>query len=342
VRLSPDLADVGGVVGYESGFGGQSQIQFSDLLGNHHLGVGIGIYGSLRDSDLYVAYSNRSRRTSWSVAGFQFRKRYGVLGSLRSADIEHQTYRGVRATASRPFSKFTRIEGSLQAAGVEGRFYLGETAAQADADSSIETLRSFVGPGVAWVQDSAIYGLSGPIGGRRFRVGLEGAVGEIRYTTLEADLRQYWNLRKWYAFAVRGYAVTSRGSTPQTAYLGGAQSLRGYDYGALVGNHALLATAEFRFPLVRHLALGWPLPLEMGPVQGVLFADAATAWDDRAFVTSRAVREEQPGKRPQAALGFGMRFNLGYLVLKLDWAQRFDTGTGARSPGSSVALGTDF
>ena len=33
-RLSPDLSSVGGVASYEAGFGGQSQIHFSDLLGD--------------------------------------------------------------------------------------------------------------------------------------------------------------------------------------------------------------------------------------------------------------------------------------------------------------------
>jgi hypothetical protein len=40
--------------------------------------------------------------------------------------------------------------------------------------------------------------------------------------------------------------------------------------------------------------------------------------------------------------GLGVRVNLGAMVFKVDWAQLYDTGTGRRSSGSSVALGTDF
>jgi outer membrane protein assembly factor BamA len=341
-RLSPDLSNVGGVVGYESGVGGQSQLHFSDLLGNHNLSVGFGIYGSLKDSDLYLSYLNRSRRINYALSAFQFKKRYGVLGSNQSVDVEHQTYRGVQVAAIRPFDKFARLEASLQVAGVAGRFFLGQTAGEAQNDPSIEEMRSFVGPGIAYVQDSALFGFTGPIKGRRVRLSLESAIGEIRYATLEADVRQYWNLYKWYAVAARMYAATSHGSTPQTLYLGGAQSLRGYDYGALVGNHALLGSLEFRFPMVRHLALGWPLPIEIGNVQGVIFGDAATAWDEDTFKTSRAVRGERVGRAPQMSYGVGMRVNLGYMVLKLDWAQRYDSGTGKRSPGANVSLGADF
>jgi len=104
----------------------------------------------------------------------------------------------------------------------------------------------------------------------------------------------------------------------------------------------LLASVEFRFPLLRHLGLGWPLPLEFGEVQGVLFADAATAWDQQIFRTTRALDGMDTGRRGLLSSGLGMRVNLGAVVLKVDWAQLYDTGTGRRSTGSSVALGTDF
>lgn len=342
VRLTPDLSQVGGVVGYETGFGGQSQLHFSDLLGNHNLALGFGIYGSIQDSDLYVSYLNRSQRINYALSAFQFKKRYGLVGSRSSATTERQTYRGVQATAIRPFDKFRRIEATLQFSGVGGRFYLGETAADAAAEPLSQQVRTFVGPGLAYVHDSALFGPTGPIKGRRLRLSAETAIGQIQFATLEADLRQYWHLYRWYAIAGRLYAATSRGDTPQTFYLGGGQTLRGYDYGTLVGNNALLASLEFRFPLVRHLALGWPLPLELGNVQGVLFADAASAWDEQAFRTSRAIRSQGADRAPLVSLGFGTRLNLGYLVLKLDWAQRYDTGTGERSNGANVTLGADF
>jgi len=341
-RLAPDLSQVGGVASFEAGFGGQSQLQLSDLLGNHHVGVGLGVYGSLKDSDLYLSYLNRSGRISWSVSGFQFRKRYGVLGNRQSVEIEHQTYRGVQLAAFRPFDRFSRLEATVQAAGVAGRFFLGETAQQATDDPTIREVRAFAGPGLAYVFDSAMWGMTGPIKGRRMRLSADAAFGQIHYATFEADLRQYWNLRKWYTVAARMYAATSHGDTPQTLYLGGSSTLRGYDYGALVGNHALLGSVEFRFPLVRHLALGWPLPLEFGHIQGVLFGDAATAWDDDAFRTSRAVRGEPTGRAPQASAGLGVRVGLGAMVLKFDWARCWDTGAGKATSGSNVALGFDF
>jgi len=341
-KLSPDLSSLGGVVGYDAGIAGQSRLQFSDLLGNHTLTVGLGIYGSIKESDLYLSWLDRSGRLNYSLSAFQFRRRYGILGRGFDVSSSPQTYRGVQIAAMRPFDRFRRIEASLRVAGVQGRFFLGETVDQAANDPSIESMRTFLGPGIAYVVDSAMWGYTGPIKGRRMRLSLEGGIGQIQYATLEADIRQYWNIDRWYTFATRLYASTSHGPSPQTVYLGGAQSLRGYDYGTLIGTNAFLGSVEFRFPMLRHLALGWPLPLEFGQVQGVLFADAATAWDDQLFVTSRALTGMRSGRRGLISSGLGVRLNLGAIVLKVDWAQLYDTGTGRRSAGSSVALGTDF
>ena len=81
-RLSPDLSSVGTMVGYDTGFAGQSQLQFTDMLGDYSLTLGLGIYGSIKESDLYVSFLDRSGRTNWSVAAFQFRRRYATVGGL--------------------------------------------------------------------------------------------------------------------------------------------------------------------------------------------------------------------------------------------------------------------
>jgi len=295
----------------------------------------------LQDSDLSLGYVNRTGRASYELGAFQFSRRYGSLVQ-RGTAVEKQTYRGVRGKWIRPFDKFSRLETSLQVAGVRGRFFLGQTAAEATQGSGIDVVRTFVGPGVAYVVDTAIYGSTGPIMGRRVRLSFESGIGQLEYTTLEADLRQYWSVNPRYSFAARLFTGASQGATPQTFYLGGSYTLRGYSYGALVGNRAALASLEFRFPVLRYVALGWPLPLELSDIRGVLFVDAATAWDGEFARTSRNVLGEIGGRRPQVAAGFGTRVNLGAFVLKLDWARRWDTGRGLVSPGANVSVGADF
>ncbi|HZM14729.1 MAG TPA: BamA/TamA family outer membrane protein [Candidatus Krumholzibacteria bacterium] len=336
-HLAPDVSQVAGVVGSQGGFGGASLIHFSDLLGDHLLSVGFGIYGSLKDSDLSLEYLNRSGRTNYQFGVFQHQRRYGFLASA-VAGVEKQTYLGVRAAAIRPFDKFSRVEMSMQLAAVRGRFFLGETL----GDGSVQELRSFAGPGLAYVVDTALFGSTGPIMGRRLRLGLESGFGELDFRTLELDWRQYWSFGASFTLAARGYLAGSWGATPQSFFLGGANTLRGYAYGALAGTHAGLAGLEFRFPLLRYLALGWPLPLELGNVRGVLFAESGSAWDSVWLRTSRAAAGMDVDLGPQVAYGFGTRIDFGAYILRLDWAQLYDPRTGHTRRGSSVAVGADF
>jgi Tol biopolymer transport system component len=337
-RFRPDLSNVGGVVGFQSGVGGQSLVSFSDLLGNQVWTLGLGIYGSFRDSDLLVSYTNRSRRINWSVAAFQVRRRSGFL-SDGSLQMSGQSYRGVRVTATRPRNSFSRLEASLQFANVTGRYGLDPTISDQTVDARP---RTFVSPGVAYVVDTALFGATGPILGKRLRLSFEAGVGELSYQTFEADLRRYWNLSRRYTVAARAYVGLSRGGAPQTFTLGGAHTLRGYSYGALVGSRAALLSTEFRFPLLEHLALGWPLPLELYNVRGALFADAASAWDGSWFRTSRAFSNRFLDRGPQISYGVGGRINLGSFVLKVDWAWLFDPDRRGTTPATSVAIGTDF
>ena len=342
IRLAPDLSNVGGVVGgSDAGLGAQSLLHFSDLLGDHNLTVGLGIYGSIHNSDLLLAYRNRSRRTAHTWSVFQHRRTYHFR--VRDSAVlhsEHQTYRGVRVTTSRPFNKFSRLETSLQLAGVGGRFYLGDPYGNQTDDLS--PVQHFVGPGLAYVVDTAMYGSTGPILGRRLRLAFEAGVGGLQFGTLQADARNYWSAGRRFTIATRLLGVTSFGSSPQSFYVGGSHSLRGYDTRALIGNHVGLASLEFRFPLVRHLALGWPLPLELGNVGGALFADAATAWDRDFLHTGRAIGDGAIGMGPQASLGFGARANLGGVILRVDWASRFDLERGRIPGGTSISIGSDF
>jgi Tol biopolymer transport system component len=337
-RFRPDLSNVGGVVGFQSGVGGQSLVSFSDLLGNQVWTLGLGIYGSFKDSDLLVSYTNRSRRINWSVAAFQVRRRSGFLsdGSLQTSG---QSYRGLRLTAIRPRNSFSRLEMSMQFANVTGRYGLDPTIS---ADTVDPHARTFVSPGLAYVVDTALFGATGPILGKRLRLSFEAGIGELSYQTFEADLRRYWNLSRRYTVAGRAYLGLSRGSAPQSFMLGGAHTLRGYSYGALVGSRAMLLSAEFRFPLVEHLALGWPLPLQLYNVRGALFVDAASAWDGHWFRTSRAFSNRFLDRGPQISYGVGSRINLGAFVLKVDWAWLVDSDGRPTRPASSVAIGTDF
>ena len=126
----------------------------------------------------------------------------------------------------------------------------------------------------------------------------------------------------------------------------------------LIGSSGAFLNAELRFPVVTELRLG-PLG-QFPPVDGVLFADGGLAWDERVCDTldfdpttacagtSRPVTlvwNRAPGqdpyfyREPLFSWGVGIRMNVFYAVLRLDYTFPLDRNR----PGLfSLALGPSF
>jgi len=125
--------------------------------------------------------------------------------------------------------------------------------------------------------------------------------------------------------------------------VGGGATLRGVGFGELAGSKAAIMNLEFRFPLVRFLALGWPLPLTFREIGGVFFWDMGGAWDsfqdfepfhnDASFLRLKDLR---------GSYGFGARINLGYFVLRYDLAQQTDLTKSIGDVRSYFTLGAEY
>ena len=62
-------------------------------------------------------------------------------------------------------------------------------------------------------------------------------------------------------------------------YLGGRNTIRGYDRRALAGHRTALLQQEFRFPVLRNLIVAVPGRWRFPTVTGAVFADAAWGRD---------------------------------------------------------------
>jgi len=140
----------------------------------------------------------------------------------------------------------------------------------------------------------------------------------LSFSQVSLDFRHYQQLYKEIVFAVRGFAGTFFGNAPKVYLLGGMDnwignktrytgatadgqknplgfttlnpdilfaeyitSLRGFDYGTLFGNSALLFNAELRVPVVRALANG---PIDSNffrNMQLTAFYDIGTSWSGK-------------------------------------------------------------
>jgi outer membrane protein assembly factor BamA len=183
-----------------------------------------------------------------------------------------------------------------------------------------------MGPQAALVYDNSAWGLTGPVDGTRHRISAQHYFGEISYTELLGDYRKYWLFWRRVTVALRAVGGTRFGNDPRLFYIGGPYTFRGAWYGDLYGQSILFTNAEIRFPFIDFLAMGWPLPISLRGIGGVLFFDIAGAWLEnesfQPFTTTNA--KVLRLKDAQAAYGFGIRTNLGYLVLRFDMAKTLD------------------
>ncbi|MBN2290606.1 MAG: PD40 domain-containing protein [Candidatus Glassbacteria bacterium] len=325
---------VSGYGGYQGniGFNGGVMLSASDMLGNHNLLVGANIYGKIQDSDLFFQYLNLKGRTDMGFYVTQFRDVYYLSSIGSSGEYLANIWRGAGIIFQRPFNRFRRLEWSLNAFSVSEKtfeynfnqyYYYGYVSEQ-----NVQKYGTtyFAGPEVALVFDNTAYGYTGPVDGGRWRVSTRVFFGELSFSEAIADWRKYWLFWKRVTIALRGIAARRWGNNPQTLYVGGPYTFRGAWYGDVRGHNLLLSNAELRFPLIDHLVMGWPLPIYLRGIGGVLFFDMAGAWyNGEGFkpFTSKGSKLFS-FEDAQAAYGMGFRMNLGYFVLRFDMAKTLD------------------
>jgi Tol biopolymer transport system component len=339
LKWAPDFLAAAPAFASNVGFAGQAVISFSDILNNHIVQFGASVYGSLSDSDLLLSYYNLESRKNWGVSLYQYRNDFGIYTAPDRASFESQIYRGIEGTISRPFSKFSRLEVLLRGVAVSEEVF--EQSFVNDGSITTEQLESgmiyYGEPGVALVIDQVAYGFEGPRAGRRGRLSVDQSFGDIQSTTAIGDYRHYLPILRGAVFATRFIGGISGGKNPRLFRIGGAQTLRGVDYGRFEGDHLALMNLEMRFPLVSTLRLGWPLHVGLGGIGGVLFLDVGSAWTHAARVFRNNALDDFA-----AGYGFGLRLGLGYFSLKYDVGQLTNFKRRIGHAESYFTIGLDF
>jgi hemolysin activation/secretion protein len=142
--------------------------------------------------------------------------------------------------------------------------------------------------------------------------------GRFDSYVVSADARRYVRTGMRSAVALRGFAYFSGGTRPRRISIGGSYALRGYPRFAYVsGTRAVMANAEWRFPITDYLSIGFPFGEFRFPgVQGAFFGDIGRAWS--SFSTTRGYL---------GSYGLGLRMSFGApLVLRLDLGWRYGAG----------------
>jgi Tol biopolymer transport system component len=365
VKFSPDL--VYGNVNYSSFYGvqGVAQIALSDMLGDHRVYILSSMVIDLKNSDYALAYYYLPKRIDY---GFMLYHTARFLLYNKGYGDELYRYRnwGGNISASLPFTKFKRLDGSLAVMNIS-RENLDDT--QEPIERNV-----FIVPSISLVHDNAQYGMFAPVKGSRYNVTLMnspklGSDG-IEFTSLLGDFRTYGKLGEGFSVALRLSGGASFGTNPMRFYLGGTENwinwqyennnitlgkdikeyafsvpglpLRGYNYDRISGSKYALLNAEFRFPLFRYLILG-ALPIGFQDIQGNLFFDAGTAWSDNKALKlfERDSTNKVVTRDLLMGTGIGTRIALFGMPFKFDVAWNYDLQKFS-SPKYYFSLALDF
>ena len=274
-------------------------------------------------------------------------------GDMLTEQIYRYVFRQAFAQAIYPFNRFRRVEVgarltnvSLSALNLETELIGGYPTGY--YNESYESLGSitYVQPTLALAHDNSLFGWTSPFYGTRWRLEVAPSIGDWRFTQLLADYRRYIMIAFPFSFAFRGFALgrVGRDGNQFPLYMGWPDYVRGYTYASysssecslasagsstgcpeldqLIGSRIAVFSAEFRFPLVRSLTLGF-LPIGFPPIEAAAFYDAGIAWQSGSSVhLSQPTNADLLTDRwPMTSYGVGIRVNLfGFTVLRVDYA----------------------
>ncbi len=367
---------VGGSAGVGAGVGnslnnntallGGVEMLFGDVLGNNQLFAGVSLNGELKDLSGQVTYINRKNRITWGANLSHLVTRSGFSGFPRLDEITvgddkiqvqrvdlnitrlFQNSGGVFAQL--PFNRTQRLEAganyrrfSIQNEilpyiyDLSGRF-LGV------GDREVTELRqeplNLFTASAAFVGDNTVFGVTSPIKGHRYRIGVEQYLGDVKFFSTLLDVRKYQYLKP-FSLAVRAthYARYGEGADALPAlYAGDPTRVRGYgfnnigqtlqeneiNFNQLIGNKLLHGSFEVRLPFT-------------GP-EGLSLIKSKFLFSDLAFFVDGGVAFSEFGDltgeatglspKPIFSSGVSLRVNVfGALIVEPYYAIPFQKNT---------------
>ncbi len=160
-----------------------------------------------------------------------------------------------------------------------------------------------------------------------------GVFGVLNYQRFGIDARRYISTKgrrlnpkdKRTVFAFRMLAGTSNGTLPfsELYYVGGAETLRGYNEDRFWGSNMILGSVELRHPLANSLT-------------GVLFTDAGDAWGGPYENVRLQGFTQHSGFSPSVGVGLGLR------VVTPIGPIRIDEGFGREGAHTHFSIGHVF
>lgn len=300
----------------------QSQVSTDAVYGTRGGGV-ISISDMLSDDKFFFLIYNTAEvqsdfLDSWNIDIFRLKQGqranygYGIFHTrgrrydIRDSD-EYYFERsfGGYFTMHFPLSTFSRIETSASLSNSNKEV----------VHNVIERKALLWSNSIAYVNDNSLWGPTGPMDGRRFRLQLSYTSdvkhSNVNYFSFIFDYRHYQRLSLRTTLAFRASLYYNEGKEARRYFMGGSWDLRGWNRFSIRGEKMWISSLELRLPLIDQIALRLPfMNLGFAGVRTAIFVDAGSAWDTEYRGTLGSV-------------GFGFRFNLfGALVLRYDMGKK--------------------
>ncbi|MGE5572207.1 MAG: outer membrane protein assembly factor [Bacteroidota bacterium] len=267
-----------GFIGYielaEDNFlGRQQRVNINWQFGGGRNSYELGFYDPWLDSQRTSFGLNLYNRTSRVERNWD-EERYDWIGTGDHPEkVKYsEQRRGGSVSVGRPLNLDTRVSLSLRIDATKLTPLPGEGETQAgwewlpDKDPSGET-RSVTLSLVNDTRDHYMNPTSGSL--KQVSAEMAGGIlgGDYTFGKYQAAGSAYREVFRNQVVALHLAAGLSTGTLPphEQYRIGGAESLRGYDYGEFYGDKMVLANAEYRFQIIKGL-------------QGVVFADTGAAW----------------------------------------------------------------
>ena len=379
-RLSLEYLSGGGGVGISNQLGvgaaGGLFMRFSDMLNQHQLMASLRVQGSYKDIGGQVAYLNQDNRFIWgaSVSHIPFRtSRAFFTQDTTTIDgtevvanalnrINRRIYNDrISLLGFYPLSTTQRLESSVGFTHIWSDIELVTTLFDRLGnafDRDVEDLETpsplnLYNVSVAYVQDSSVPALTGPISGQRMRFEVEPTRGTLNFVNTTADYRRYFFFNPL-TLAFRGLHVGRYGEDANDDrlspnFLGFESLMRGYNFASfepgectrlpdgnngcaefnrLLGSSMAVTNVELRYPLLGpdEFAL---FSTRTIPTTLTAFFDGGVSWTPNDLPELKW--ETRSTERiPVFSAGASIRVNiLGYLITELYYAipfQRPDKG----------------
>jgi WD40 repeat protein len=342
--------------GTTTGAVGGIDLLFSDILGNNKLFTSLRLNGEIADFGGVVAYINNKQKVNWgaSLSHIPYRSTYGGFlgfkdlkleggGYIQTAQYQYIINRlfedKVGIFGQYPFSRTLRVEASSSFSRYSNKviqldhYYDAFNQLVMQEKTKLEGSPGFNlwTAGTALVGDNSYFGLTAPLKGHRFRIGVDQYMGEFQFTAPTLDFRVY-RFYKPIGLAFKVYHYGRYGGNSEQLYplyVGNPWYVRGYNsnkaidlfinndknFNQLIGTKLLISNFEVRIPFTgpERLAL---IKSKIFFTDLNLFVDGGMAWTD--FSQFKSTNDSKYlDAIPVFSAGVSLRINLfGAMILE--------------------------